>query len=127
MGRDGWIGTLVIFLTARRLLNSSGVRMFVRGLTAIGLVLSAIGLAQDASGQGLMYWHTAPLQEGAPPFGPFVDRNSFATWVLLAVPLCSGYLVAHAQAHRRDAHPESRWTARVRGRSTRGRSSLPCR
>ena len=83
------IGTLVIFLTARRLLNSSGVRMFVRGLTAIGLVLSAIGLAQDASGQGLMYWRTAPLQEGAPPFGPFVDRNSFATWVLLAVPLCS--------------------------------------
>jgi putative inorganic carbon (HCO3(-)) transporter len=108
------IGTLVIFLTARRLLNSSGVRMFVRGLTAIGLVLSAIGLAQDTSGQGLMYWHTAPLQEGAPPFGPFVDRNSFATWVLLAMPLCSGYLVAHLHAHRRDAHPESRWRARVR-------------
>ena len=109
------IGTLVIFLTARRLLSSSGVRMFVRGLTAIGLVLSAIGLAQDASGDGLMYWRRVPLQEGAPPFGPFVDRNSFATWVLLAVPLCSGYLVAHAHAHRRDAHPGSRWTARVRG------------
>jgi O-antigen ligase len=109
------IGTLVIFLTARRLLNPSGVRMFIRGVTVIGLVLSAIGLAQDATGAGLMYWRKAPLQEGAPPFGPFVDRNSFATWILLAAPLCIGYLVAHAQAHHREARPASRWTARVRG------------
>ena len=69
----------------------------------IGLVVSAIGIAQDATGNGLMYWRTAPLQEGAPPFGPFVDRNSFATWVLLAAPLCVGYLVAHTRAHHRPA------------------------
>jgi hypothetical protein len=107
------IGTIVIFLTARRLLTGSHVRFFIRGLTVIGLVLSAIGLAQDASGHGLMYWRRAPLQEGAPPFGPFVDRNTFATWVVLAVPLCVGYLIAHVRAHGGDGQPRSRWTARV--------------
>jgi len=107
------IGTIVIFLTARRLLTGSHVRFFIRGLTLIGLVLSAIGLAQDASGHGLMYWRKAPLQEGAPPFGPFVDRNTFATWVLLAVPLCVGYLIAHVRAHARDGQAQTRRAARV--------------
>jgi O-antigen ligase len=109
------IGTIVIFLSARRLLNAGAVRFLIRGVTIVGLGVSAIGIAQDATGSGLMYWHQAPLQEGAPPFGPFVDRNSFATWVLLAAPLCFGYLVAHGRAHRRPGAPAPRWTSRLIG------------
>ncbi len=104
------IGT---FVAARRLLQSSGVRVLIRGVSAIGVVVSAIGIAQDATARGLMYWSRAPLQEGAPPFGPFVDRNSFATWVLLAIPLCAGYLVAHTTVHRRSSLPGARWTANL--------------
>ena len=105
--------TFVSFAAARRLLQSNGVRMFIRGVSLVGLVVSAIGLAQDTTARGLMYWRRAPLQEGAPPFGPFVDRNSFATWVLLAVPLCVGYLVAHTTVHHRRGRA-TRWTVRVR-------------
>ena len=108
-------GTIALFVAARRLLTSRGTRAFIRGVSVIGLTVSAVGIAQDATGHGLMYWRVAPLQEGAPPFGPFVDRNSFATWVLLAVPLCIGYLVAHTTVH----HPPPRssmirWAAQVR-------------
>ena len=46
-------------------------------------------------------WRWKPLLEGGPPFGPFVNRNHFATWALLAVPLTLGYLLAHAGAHAR--------------------------
>jgi O-antigen ligase len=118
-GSTVWAGVvaamaIVTFVTARRLLHSGGIRMFIRGISAIGLLLSAIGLAQDVSGRGLMYWSRAPLQEGAPPFGPFVDRNSFATWVLLAIPLCGGYLVAHTAVHHRPSVSGVRWRARVR-------------
>ena len=108
------IGTIVVFLSSRRVLAGSAIRTFIRGLTLIGLTVSAIGIAQDATGNGLMYWRKAPLQEGAPPFGPFVDRNSFATWVLLAAPLCAGYLMAHTRAHRRPPPPNARWTSRLR-------------
>ena len=108
------IGTIVVFLSSRRVLAGSAIRTFIRGLTLIGLTVSAIGIAQDATGNGLMYWRKAPLQEGAPPFGPFVDRNSFATWVLLAAPLCAGYLLAHTRAHRRPPPPNARWTSRLR-------------
>jgi hypothetical protein len=98
-------GVFLVFLVSGRIFETGGVRIVVRGVSAVGLTLAAIALAQDATAHGLMYWRWKPVEEGAPPFGPFVDRNHFATWVILAVPLCLGYLVAHASAHRRhDVH-----------------------
>jgi len=107
------IGVATVFLTARRIFAAGGVRTVVRGVALIGLVLAAIGLAQDVTAHGRMYWRWAPLQEGAPPFGPFVDRNHFATWVVLAAPLCLGYLAAHTAAHRHDPPPQASWRRRV--------------
>lgn len=104
----------VSFSAGRRRLGDPAVRLLIRGISLIGLVVSAVGIAQAASGSGLMYWARAPLQEGAPPFGPFVDRNSFATWVLLAAPLCAGYLAAHTAAHRREYPAGALWHIRVR-------------
>jgi O-antigen ligase len=104
---------VVAFVSARRLLDAANIRVFIRGISGIGIAVSAIGLAQDATSRGLMYWRRAPLQEGAPPFGPFVDRNSFATWALLAVPLCTGYLVAHTMAHHRRSLSVPRWSVRI--------------
>jgi hypothetical protein len=105
---------VTVFLAARRLFETGGVRVVVRGIAAIGLVLSAVAIAQDATGGGRMYWRWRPLQEGAPPFGPFVDRNHFATWVLLALPLAAGYLAAHLAAHHHDA-PVHSWRTRLAG------------
>ena len=94
------LGTILIFLTARRVFATGGVRIAVRGISSIGMLLAAIALAQDATANGLMYWHWKPLEEGPPPFGPFVNRNHFATWAVMAIPMCVGYLAAHASAHR---------------------------
>lgn len=94
-------GIVVVFVTARRVFGVGGVRRVTRAIATIGLVLAAIGLAQDATGHGLMYWRWRPLEEGAPPFGPFVNRNHFATWAIMAVPLVLGYVAAHAAAHGR--------------------------
>lgn len=90
---------VVVFLVALRIFASGGVRMVARGVSMMGLLLSLIALAQDATARGLMYWRWKPLSEGGPPFGPFVNRNHFATWVVLATPLAIGYLAAHAAAH----------------------------
>jgi O-antigen ligase len=102
------------FCAGHRRLGDSAARALIRGVSVIAVVLSAVGIAQASSATGLMYWMRAPLQEGAPPFGPFVDRNSFATWVLLAAPLCAGYLAAHTAAHRHEYSDGTRWTARLR-------------
>jgi O-antigen ligase len=94
------IGTLLVFLIARRVFATGGVRIAARGVSVIGMLLAAISLAQDATGRGLMYWRWKPLDEGPDPFGPFVNRNHFATWAIIAIPLCLGYLAAHSAAHR---------------------------
>ena len=92
-------GAFLVFLVARRVFASGGVRIAVRGVAIVGLLLSTIALAQDATAHGLMYWRWKPLDEGPPPFGPFVNRNHFGTWAVIAVPMCLGYLVAHTAAH----------------------------
>ncbi len=96
-------GSFALFLIARRIFAAGGVRIAARGIATVGMLLSAIALAQDATANGLIYWRWRPEDEGPPPFGPFVNRNHFATWIILALPLCIGYLKAHAEAHHHDA------------------------
>jgi O-antigen ligase len=105
-------GVLLLFLTARQIFDTGGVRTTTRLVALIGLVLSAIALAQDATARGLMYWRWRPLDEGPDPFGPFVNRNHFATWAMMAVPLCVGYLMAHASAHH-GAGPMATWQRKL--------------
>lgn len=92
-------GTVLLFLGARRAFAQGGVRRFTRITALTGLVLAGIALAQDATAKGLMYWRVAPPREGPFPFGPFTNRNHFGTWAMMVVPLCIGYLAAHAAAH----------------------------
>jgi O-antigen ligase len=92
-------GVLTLFLTARRMFDRGGIRTLVRIIAVTALALSAIALAQNATARGLMYWRFAPPREGPDPFGPFINRNHFATWAMMAAPLCAGYLAAHAAAH----------------------------
>jgi hypothetical protein len=105
-------GVVLLFFTAREIFAGGGARTATRLIAVTGLVLSAIALAQDATARGLMYWRWKPLDEGPDPFGPFVNRNHFATWALMAVPLCIGYLAAHASAHPA-AGPAATWQRKV--------------
>jgi O-antigen ligase len=98
-----FVGSIVIFFTARELFDAGGVRTVARGVAVIGLILASIGIAQDATADGLMYWRWRPTFDRTDPFGPFVNRNHYATWAIVAVPLSVGYLMAHASAHRDDS------------------------
>ena len=105
-------GSLLVFVLSRQVFTAGGVRIAVRGVATIGLVLSAISLAQNATSHGLIYWRWDP-GEGPAPFGPFLNRNHFATWIVLAVPMCFGYLLAHSAAHRPHDKPSATWHRRV--------------
>lgn len=106
-------GALLVFVISRQVFAEGGVRVAARGIASVGLVLAAISLAQDATGHGLMYWRWKPLNEGPTPFGPFVNRNHFATWIVMAVPVCLGYLLAHLSAHKRKEIVGGSWHHRL--------------
>jgi len=96
------------FVLAFVLLHSSAAAAFAhrparqrfrRMLAWLGALVAVIGLVQLASGTRLIYGVFRP-HEGDQPFGPFVDRNHFAGYMLLVVPIALGLL---ADAWRRYA------------------------
>ena len=94
------IGAVALFLAVRDRFSHGGVRRAVRAIAIIGLGVSAIAIAQSATGGRSIYWLFDTEHEGPLPLGPFVNRNHFATWAIMVIPLCLGYLGAHAQVHR---------------------------
>lgn len=71
------------------LLSVVGSRPTVMGLLGLGVALAAFGIAQDVTigdvphMQVYGFWKT---QEGAAPFGPFINRNHFAGWMVMVLP-----------------------------------------
>ncbi len=104
-----YAGAIAIFFVSRQVFAEGGVRIVARGIGTVGLLLSAECLAQDATAHGLMYWRWKPPFEVAYPFGPFLNRNHFATWVVMAVPTAFGYLLAHGSAHARRRTDRITW------------------
>ena len=60
-----------------------------RRLTIVGVVLALAGIVQKPlyAGRVLGFWEP---EAGGSPFGPFVNKNHFAGWMLMALPLTLG-------------------------------------
>jgi O-antigen ligase len=96
---------LLIFWSARAIFErEGGIRAVARGVVWCGLAVSAIAFVQRALTPRLIYGFWTPITQTAvpEPFGPFVNRNDLATWLILALPVAAGYLIARATSKGRD-------------------------
>jgi O-antigen ligase len=66
----------------------------------VGLLGAVAAIVQRAVDPTRLYGLWLPLDAGARPFGPFVNRNHFATWLLMAVPLTAGAVAAMGLGRR---------------------------
>ncbi len=89
------LGAIALFWTARAIFRAGGVRRTVRALAVAGLALAVLALVAPATGGHLAVWRTT-APGGLVPFGPFANRNHFATWLIMTIPLCVGYLVSRS-------------------------------
>jgi hypothetical protein len=55
----------------------------------LGIGVALIGIVQKPLYAGAIYGVWTPLTHGT-PFGPFVNKNHFAGWVVMAIPLALG-------------------------------------
>src|SRR5712692_290962 len=106
------------FLVAALLLHVGAVAALDRGearrrfqsfVALLGLALALVALAQVAVDAKLIYGTIAPIESGT-FFGPFVNRNHFAGYMLLVAPMALAVL---ARSHRHyqwrvGAQPNSR-------------------
>ena len=74
-------------------LSHGGAHRLVWAITWLGIVLAITGIIQKALSPGVVYGFWTPIMTGN-PFGPFVNRNHFAGWMLMAIPLALGYFCA---------------------------------
>jgi O-antigen ligase len=87
-----------LFWSARAIFAGGGVRLTTRGISWLGLGLTVLVAIQRATAPTLLFWTWRPLDAGASPYGPFVNRNSLACWLAMAVPLVIGYAVARHES-----------------------------
>jgi O-antigen ligase len=77
---------------------------FARRLRAFGLLLALFALAQKATGTTRIYWFFFPTEGGDGSnniFGPFVNRNHFATVMLLLTALSFSLFAAALREYGR--------------------------
>ena len=95
----------LIFLSARALFErQEGLRTVCRGLAWVGLVLAGGAFLQRTLSPALIYgvWRPAGLASNILPWGPFINRNDFAAWLLMAIPLTIGYLLMRIASRHGD-------------------------
>ena len=89
-----WLVALtVLFVGSVRWFESVGVRAVPRGVMVVGLVLALVGIVQTRTYAGAIYGFWEP-RFGRGPFGPFVNANHFAGWMMMGLPLVVGSLLA---------------------------------
>ncbi len=100
----------VLIVASARLFSLAGARRFATGLAVIGTLVALTGIVQRPLFTGRIYGFWTPEEPGS-PFGPFVNRNHFAGWMLMALPLTLGLLCGGIARDLRGVAPG--WRARV--------------
>jgi O-antigen ligase len=95
------VGLLCFVWSARTTFEEGGVRLVARSVAWCGIALAPLVVVQQYTSPRLMYWRWQPPAANAYPYGPFVNRNDLACWLIMAIPLAAGYLIAHVESRLR--------------------------
>lgn len=103
-----YLSLAVLFLAMARSLSFTGARRIVEGVTVLAVVLALTGIIQKPLYSGKIFGFWTPEGAGN-PFGPFVNKNHFAGWMLMALPLALALLAAGAARAMHGVRPEWRY------------------
>jgi hypothetical protein len=112
LGALGALGLLLI--GAARGLGQHSQRTLASGLVFVGFAVALAGIVQsglytrDPSPVLKIYGFWETVNKNTWPFGPFVNRNHFAGWMLLALPVAMGYFTALVARGMRGVRPTLR-------------------
>ena len=103
-------GALLLTLSAK--LDRRAIVTIVRGVAVIGTLMALVGIVQAPFYVEKIYGLWTPFARGPlDAFGPFVNRNHFAGWMLMGLPLTFGYLMSGV--HRQPGHLKAGVRARI--------------
>jgi hypothetical protein len=88
---------LLFWVVANHFRTREQVDRLVRVIMAMGFLLAIFGIVQYFTWNGKLYW-VRELTQGGNPFGPYVNRNHFAGYMEMVVPLTLGYVVSSTRS-----------------------------
>jgi len=77
---------ILVFLTAQEFRTLSDWRAFAWFIMLLAFLVSGVGILQHLTFNGKLYWFRE-MRYGGIPFGPFVNRNHFAGFAELVLPM----------------------------------------
>ena len=93
---------ILFFLSVQAFRSRSDLKKLAWFLILLCFGVSLFGIAQHFTSEGPIYW-VRPLRAGGDPFGPYVNRNHFAGFVELTLPIALAMLVF--RGIQRDVYP----------------------
>jgi hypothetical protein len=104
----------LLLVGAARGLGHRSLGALAPGLVLVGFALALVGIIQSGLYsrdpnpvlKAYGFWET--INKDTYPFGPFVNRNHFAGWMLLALPIAIGYFCALVARGMRGVRPTLR-------------------
>ena len=91
------------------ILSRRRVRVLVQGLVVFATPLALVGMYGREHSNGLVLGFWQPVESViADSFGPFVNRNHFAGWMLIAAALTMGRLCGQAECAVKRLPPDAR-------------------
>lgn len=107
----GFLAAFTIFLAGLvGALSPSRVRRLSALIVGFGVILALVGIIQkvalgDHAWAGMkIYGFWAPENLLSTPFGPYINKNHFAGWMLMALPLALGLAMGKAEHAMRRVH-----------------------
>jgi hypothetical protein len=91
---------VLLFWCARTMFERGGVRAAVRGIVSIGLIVAPLAIVQHVMPLPILDQVWGPTAQGLRPYGPFVNRNDFAGWLVMAIFVTLGYALARIEKRR---------------------------
>jgi O-antigen ligase len=97
----------LLVLACAALFSARGARGLAQALAVLGAMVAVVGIVQQPLATDKIYGLWTPIEVGA-MYGPFVNRNHFAGWMLMALPVTLGLLFGGLARAMRAVRPQWR-------------------
>jgi hypothetical protein len=111
-----------LVLGLSRAMALTGARVIVASLAVVAFLLALVGIIQKPLYDGAIYGFWQPESGSGGVFGPFVNRNHFAGWMLMSLPLSFALMGSGLQHAWRGVKRE--WRDRILWMASPGASRL---
>jgi hypothetical protein len=95
---------VLLFWCLRTMFARGGLRAMIRSVAWISLIVTPLAIVQHVMPLPIVDRAWGVTARGLRPYGPFVNRNDFAGWLIMAAPLTAGYALARLRP--RQPHDE---------------------